>query len=385
MKQQTKVEKKKENKFNKSVVVLIILLMLGIGVSFINFNETAGEEPETTKREGSIYSPKLMKYAEKGWYRYYVMDYIGTIDIYNKTLHIQNNSARVQERIGWDYYKKNQFNMALKHFKKAASISHYGSPYRGQGWAHYELGNAEKAKQNFQKAIELSGNTTTGHEGLGVYYYYMDEGKVNNKSRQFSKAAKKFKLLTNLEPQKSRYYVWLGWAYFRLNKLGKAKMALTNAKDLNNQAAEAYRGLAWIDYRQNNSDEALLKFKKALTLLNRTRSKQAFKNYSSLNKEKHLESISNSYIGVGFINFKKRNYSKAIMCLQKSKELAPDYFKDHNSLKPQAKLHWAKARESELEGKYDLALKEMEKCLAINFSAGRQRAIDYKESLQSKI
>jgi tetratricopeptide (TPR) repeat protein len=89
------------------------------------------------------------------------------LEQYEKILEICPNYSFVLHRIGLIYYGREDYETALKYFKKVANL--YPFDYDALtmlAWTHFKLKNFREAKVLFQKALLHTPNGDSAIEGL---------------------------------------------------------------------------------------------------------------------------------------------------------------------------------------------------------------------------
>ncbi|MDD5432316.1 MAG: tetratricopeptide repeat protein [Candidatus Omnitrophica bacterium] len=73
----------------------------------------------------------------------------------NKAIELEPNSGAYIDSLGWYYFKKGNFEQALKNLEKAASLEDDPIIYDHLADTYYKLKNQQKAKSNWEKSLSL--------------------------------------------------------------------------------------------------------------------------------------------------------------------------------------------------------------------------------------
>lgn len=88
---------------------------------------------------------------------------------YNKILEIDPKNTTANYRLGLIYYERKEYNKALTYFEQVVNL--YPFDYDGLlmfAWTNYMLGNAQKAKILFDKALLLKPDDSSAKEGYDL-------------------------------------------------------------------------------------------------------------------------------------------------------------------------------------------------------------------------
>ncbi len=94
----------------------------------------------------------------------------------------------IYQNMGWDYYGKSQYSLALKYFEKASKLSPKDPIlYIDICAALLEIkGKAKEAEKACLKSLELNPNDGLAHNNLG--YAYVLQGRINEGIMEYKKA-----------------------------------------------------------------------------------------------------------------------------------------------------------------------------------------------------
>ena len=108
-------------------------------------------------------------------------------NIYYRTPEIAHNN------IGWAYYRKGDYEKAVKHFKKAIEANPgYALAYNNMGLAYNRLDRPEKARRAFEKAIDRAPRYLDAYLNLGRVLAHLKEKEA---------ALKAFEKVVELAPE----------------------------------------------------------------------------------------------------------------------------------------------------------------------------------------
>lgn len=88
---------------------------------------------------------------------------------YNKILEIDPKNTTANYRLGLIYYERKDYNKSLTYFEQVVNL--YPFDYDGLlmfAWTNYMLGNAQKAKILFDKALLLKPDDSSAKEGYDL-------------------------------------------------------------------------------------------------------------------------------------------------------------------------------------------------------------------------
>ncbi len=128
-------------------------------------------------------------------------------------------------------------------------------PYNNLGFFYLNNKFYEKARQLFQKAIELDPRYTPAEENLGVLNYEL---------KKVDEALPHFKKASVLDPSLADPYLYLGHIYFANKKWDQAESAYRQATRLDPSFAAAFNGLAKVYLEKKEPYNAFLMAKRSL-------------------------------------------------------------------------------------------------------------------------
>ncbi len=127
-----------------------------------------------------------------------------------------------------------------------------------QGSALERLGRVEESEAVFRRILAIRPDDAQTLNYLG--YRFADRGVRLEEARQMLEKA------VALDPRNGAYLDSLGWVYFRLNDLEKARRFLTDASQRIPDDASIQEHMGDLDARMGQKDQALIHWRKSLTL-----------------------------------------------------------------------------------------------------------------------
>ena len=198
-------------------------------------------------------------------------------------------------KIGDEYYFKNDFNKAIEYYTKAIEVDPDNAEYYcNRGVSYNWLKEYEKAIEDKSKAIELDPDNAEYYYSRGVSYGWLKE---------YEKAIEDKSSAIRLEPDDAKYYYSRGSNYHKLKEYEKAIADYSKAIELEPDNAKYYFNRGTSYNWQKEYEKAIADYSKAIEL--------------DPNNAKYYSKRSNNY---SWLN----EYEKAIADYSKAIELAPD-------------------------------------------------------------
>jgi len=245
---------------------------------------------------------------EAGYEKLENKDYTGAIEEFNRSLDLakQGSWMFADEKVkkglavnygqrGWCYMQLGQYEKALEDYNKAEELGQNNAGlYSSRGWTKNHLEQYEDAMIDFNKAIDMESfdGIYETYNGLGnsyrmleeneeaIKYYdkaiklnstyslaYMGRGFSNNSLENYKEAIKDFTKAIDLELPYSFAYYGRGIAYKNLNEAEKAKADFEKAVGFdtaNSDELIAFKGLSL--HELGKYEEAIADFNKAYKL-----------------------------------------------------------------------------------------------------------------------
>jgi len=125
---------------------------------------------------------------------------------------------------GFAYGNLGQYERAIQDFDEAIRINpQYALDYNNRGNAYGNLGQHEKAIHDFDEAIRINPQFASAYYNRGASYYQLG---------QYERAIEDYDEAIRIKPQDARAYYNRGFAYGELGKIVEAGRDLQRAKDL---------------------------------------------------------------------------------------------------------------------------------------------------------
>ena len=148
-----------------------------------------------------------------------------------------------------------QYEKAVVSFEQSIEFNDKNpKSFAGLGWAHFSLLNFDQAKNNWEKAIEISPNSEA-YSGIG----HLALMKGNLKP-----AKKAFQSSIELDPMNSMAHQALGRVYIKEGLLDEAIIELKKSVEINPKDRFSYWLLSEI-YKKKGLDEQSLKYRNKFT------------------------------------------------------------------------------------------------------------------------
>ena len=113
------------------------------------------------------------KQRAETWKKMYELAYDGRFVHFNYALSLEDDMAQIEELN----------TLMAKNEEKEYATGHI---HNILGYAHYGIGNKEKAKEHFKKYVELRPNGYNAYDSMGEFY--MNEGNVEKATKYYGKA-----------------------------------------------------------------------------------------------------------------------------------------------------------------------------------------------------
>ena len=190
---------------------------------------------------------------------YYAKDYHGAIKLNTEAIELKPDWSWPYNNRGVAYYDLGQNERAIQDYNKAIQLNpNYADAYNNRGIAYRHLGQYERAIQDYNKAIQLNPNYAEAYNNRGVAY--MDGLK------QYERAIQDYNKAIQLNPNYTEAYYNRGTAYAKLGQYMIAIQEFDKAIQLNPNYAHAYnnRGAVYDELKQY--ELAISDYNKAIEL-----------------------------------------------------------------------------------------------------------------------
>ena len=194
---------------------------------------------------------------EEGLKLDYAKDYHGSIKLYTEAIELKPDWSLPYNNRGCAYSDLGQYERAIQDYNKALEFKQHEFMYNNRGNAYKDLKQYERAIQDYNKAIEINPNLSEAYTNRGVAYRNL--GQKERAIQDYNKAIE-------LNPNYAGAYCNRGNAYYDLGQKELAIQDYNKAIELNPNLAEAYnnRGNAYYDLGQK--ELAIQDYNKAIEL-----------------------------------------------------------------------------------------------------------------------
>lgn len=178
------------------------------------------------------------------------------LELCQKAVNQNPNSAGFQDSLGWAAFKNKNFKLAEEALLKSISLRNnvYESHYH-LATLYYTTGDYHKAAEQYEISIKLRPDSA---EALNNLAYLYTELNANS-----PKALSMAKKANQIEPNNASYLDTLGWAYYRNGDLENALPNLLKANNLVPGQSEILLHIGRVYLEQNEFDKAIAYVKEA--------------------------------------------------------------------------------------------------------------------------
>jgi tetratricopeptide (TPR) repeat protein len=126
-------------------------------------------------------------------------------EIENENSVSKKREALVQYDLGIDESKKENYEEAIKYYKKAIKIDpNFAFAYDNIGISYRKLGNYKEAINYYEKSLKIDPNGITPLQNIAVAYQY---------TKEYDKSIKTYKKLAEIDPQNPEVFYGIGHVY----------------------------------------------------------------------------------------------------------------------------------------------------------------------------
>ncbi|MBF0194185.1 MAG: tetratricopeptide repeat protein [Magnetococcales bacterium] len=249
----------------------------------------------------------------------------------------QNLLAEQALQKGVDLHKANQFEQAIKWYKKVLEIRPKDAAVLSNiATALQSIGKLDEAVNIYKKVINIKPNYAMAYSNLGNIL--AQQGRADEAIINYNKAI-------NIKPDYSLAYFNLGNAQKEKSKLDEATISYQKAIKFQPDYAEAYNNLGNILKEKNRVDEAIKCYKKAILI--KPDYAEAYNNIgTALHENNQLdESVPNyqkaiaiqpkyaeAYNNLGNAIKEQGKLKSAVACYKKAISIKPGFVEAHNNL-----------------------------------------------------
>ena len=155
------------------------------------------------------------------------------------------------------WYSKKDYERAIVDYTRALEIKSNAITYNNRGSAWKNMGEIDKAKQDFHTAIEQDPQNPDGYRNLGKLYLDNEE---------YKKATEVLSALIEIEPDNPYALSQRGEAWLNRNEHDKAIQDYSSSLQYNPENAYAWGQLGYIWKIKRDLDKAIVNFSKQLDL-----------------------------------------------------------------------------------------------------------------------
>ncbi len=213
------------------------------------------------------------------------------IEYYQKGLQLNPKNKKLLNLLSLAYLKKDETEKAVEALLKITALEDDKKVWFQIGKIYEANEDIEKAKEAFDKAIEIDENYFDAYKEMAEMLFASEEyeqaipylekatkiqpdneilqdklAKCYHIAGKLDAAIKQYKSVINEKPNNLRAYLNLAAAYRTLNQLDQAISVLNNALKINNKNPQVYLRLADVYLAKKNFDKAESNANKALQL-----------------------------------------------------------------------------------------------------------------------
>jgi tetratricopeptide (TPR) repeat protein len=180
------------------------------------------------------FTERATMYNSLGWFYYYFGDFHNAIYYFSKTIEEDAGYQFAYLSLAYVYIEGNNFETALNYLLEAKKINeNIPDIYNNLGIVYYHLSDYESSENAFFKAISLNNRFVEPHNNLG--FLYLETGKYDLSEEYFQKSLD------------------LNLFNHSLGAESTAGLAILNYKNNNIEQARIYKENSLsLDYRMNN-------------------------------------------------------------------------------------------------------------------------------------
>ena len=215
---------------------------------------------------------------------------------YNLTNLGKVETEKVHLREGLRYLRNNEFDKAIKYFKKSINIKENENTYFYMGNAYKNKNEYNNAINYYKKAIDLNHKSESAYYNLGNTYWA--DGKYEDSKKAYTEVIK-------INPNNFNSYSNLGAIHEILNEHEDSKSAYKMAIEINPNHIDSYLGLALLYIDNNQFDLAEFQYREIIKIDDN--------NYEANNN-------------LGYLLIQLKNNKEAEIFLKKAKQLDENNF-----------------------------------------------------------
>jgi type IV pilus biogenesis/stability protein PilW len=180
------------------------------------------------------------------------------IPFYLRTIKYANNSSRVYYNLANEYRELGQNEKAIENYDKALKVRpDYYEAYYNLGKTYENMSDREKAIEAYQKVLSIEPDYDKAHYNLGNLYY--ESGRIGEAIASFETAIR-------VNPKHINAYNNLGVALAAAGRDEEAEAIFKKAIAMDPRQDISYGNLAIFYFGRQKYDQAVEYYKKAVTL-----------------------------------------------------------------------------------------------------------------------
>ena len=218
-------------------------------------------------RLDSSYQPAI-DFLEKIKQEYYTQaraniennDHIAAINFLKKTLEIDSDFIEAHYSLGETYFKRGELELAVKEAREVSRIDpnyelasrlliSIKEEYYKRGLAEVEHCKWKPVEKLAEEALRIDPNYELASGLLRQAYY--EQGLAHIKNSRYEKGINILQKANDIDTNCEKTHYYLGWTYFKLNRLKEAQLAIKNALSIQPNYPQASELLSEIYHPRN--------------------------------------------------------------------------------------------------------------------------------------
>ena len=215
----------------------------------------------------SSYQPAI-DFLEKIKQEYYTQaraniennDHIAAINFLKKTLEIDSDFIEAHYSLGETYFKRGELELAVKEAREVSRIDpnyelasrlliSIKEEYYKRGLAEVEHCKWKPVEKLAEEALRIDPNYELASGLLRQAYY--EQGLAHIKNSRYEKGINILQKANDIDTNCEKTHYYLGWTYFKLNRLKEAQLAIKNALSIQPNYPQASGLLSEIYHPRN--------------------------------------------------------------------------------------------------------------------------------------
>ncbi|MFC2091247.1 tetratricopeptide repeat protein [Elusimicrobiota bacterium] len=176
-------------------------------------------------------------------------DWKDEVSFWTKTIQRSPGNPKSYNNLGYAYFHKGNYDMAIKYASKASAIKpEYSSPHNLLGMVYERRGDLDRALEEFTAALMIEPDN---------YTYTNNKGLIHFKLGDHAKALSEFKNAKKLDPDKLLAYKNTAIVYTHQDKFAKAIQEYQMIMKIDNKNVMAYAGLGYVYWMADDKEKAM--------------------------------------------------------------------------------------------------------------------------------